>query len=79
MHIGNIIQFKNTDLVLVWDMLTTGTATSDYIKNNNNNIIKPFFTLIFGDNFLFFILAKCVGDKSCKEKLAPTSPNGSNI
>ena len=36
-----------------------------------------FFTLIFGDNF--FILANCVGDESCREKLpvvqiSPTGP-----
>ena len=38
-----------------------------------------FFTLIFGDNFLLLILVNCVRDKSCREKLAPTSPSGSNI
>ena len=58
MHIGIIIQFKNTDLVLVTDILTTGTAASDYIKNKNNSIIKPFFTLIFGDNFFIFYFSK---------------------
>ena len=36
-----------------------------------------FFTLIFGDNFLLLILANGVRDESCREKLAPISPNGS--
>ena len=35
-----------------------------------------FFTLIFGYNFLFLILAKCDGDESCTGKLAPISPKG---
>ena len=34
------------------------------------------FTLIFGNNFLFLILANCVRDESCREKLAPISPKG---
>ena len=38
-----------------------------------------FFTLIFGDNFLLLILADCVRDESCREKLASISPNGSII
>ena len=38
-----------------------------------------FFTLILVDNFLFLILANCVHDESCREKLVPTSPIGSNI
>ena len=29
--------------------------------------------------FLLLILVNCVRDESCKEKLAPTSPSGSNI
>ena len=33
-----------------------------------------FFTLIFGDNFLFVILANFVRDESCREKLAPICP-----
>ena len=37
------------------------------------------FTLIFDDNFLLLILANCVCDKSCREKLAPISPTGSII
>ena len=32
-----------------------------------------FFTLIFGDNFLFLILATCVRNESCREKFAPIS------
>ena len=36
-----------------------------------------FFTLIFGDNFL--ILANFVHGESCREKIAPISPDGSNI
>ena len=35
-----------------------------------------FFTLIFGDNFLLLILAYCVRDESCREKLASISPRG---
>ena len=35
-----------------------------------------FFTLIFGDNFLFSMLAKCDLDESCTGKLAPISPKG---
>ena len=38
-----------------------------------------FFTLIFGDNSLVLILANCVRDESCREKLAPISLNGSII
>ena len=38
-----------------------------------------FFTLIFDDNFLLLILANCVRDESCREKLAPISPTGSII
>ena len=38
-----------------------------------------FFTLIFGDNFLLLILANCVRDESCGEKLAPISQNCSQI
>ena len=35
------------------------------------------FTLIFGDNFFYFIiLANCAIDESCTEKLAPISPKG---
>ena len=33
-------------------------------------------SLIFGDNFLLTILANCVRDESCGEKLAPNSPRG---
>ena len=29
--------------------------------------------------FLFSILANCVRDESCREKIAPISPNGSEI
>ena len=36
-----------------------------------------FFTLNFGDNFfLLLILANCVWDESCREKLAQISPRG---
>ena len=38
-----------------------------------------FFTLIFDNNFLLLILVNCFRDESCREKLAPTSPSGSNI
>ena len=38
-----------------------------------------FFALIFGNYFLLLILANCVRDESCREKLAPISPNGSII
>ena len=35
------------------------------------------FTLIFGDNFFYFIiLANCAIDESCTEKLAPICPKG---
>ena len=30
-----------------------------------------FFTLIFGDNFLFLILVNCVHDENCREKITP--------
>ena len=33
------------------------------------------FTLTFDDNFLLLILANCVRDESCREKLAAISPN----
>ena len=36
-----------------------------------------FFTLIYGD--IFLILADCVRDESCREKIVPTSQNDSNI
>ena len=40
-------------------------------------IFLMFFTLIFGDTFfLLIILANCVQDESCGEKLAPISPRG---
>ena len=35
-----------------------------------------FFTLIFCDIFLSLILANCVRDESCREKLAQISPDG---
>ena len=38
-----------------------------------------FFPLIFCDNFLLLIVANCVRDESCREKIAPISPNGSII
>ena len=37
-----------------------------------------FFTLIFGDNVLLLILANCVRDENCREKLASISPRGPN-
>ena len=38
-----------------------------------------FFTLIFGDKFLLLVLANCVRNESCREKLAPIFPNGSKL
>ena len=38
-----------------------------------------FFTLIFGDNILYFYFSKLFEDETFREKLAPTSPNGPNI
>ena len=35
-----------------------------------------FFTLNYGDNFLFSILAKCDCVESCTGKLVPISPKG---
>ena len=34
-----------------------------------------FFTLIFSDKIFILILANCVRDESCREKLALISPN----
>ena len=42
-------------------------------------IFFMFFTLIFGKNFLFLILANCVCNEICREKLAPISPKGPRL
>ena len=42
-------------------------------------LVFMFFTLILAITFLLLILANCVSDESCREKLAPISPNGSII
>ena len=49
------------------------------VQNIKKTLVFMFFTLIFDDNFLLLILANCVHDDSCREKLAPISPNGSKI
>ena len=47
-----------------------------FTKASHLTLVFMFFTLIFGDYFLFSRLAKCGRDESCTGKLAPISPKG---
>ena len=44
-----------------------------------NSFIFVFHVDFWAITFLLLILVNCVLDESCKEKLAPTSPSGSNV
>ena len=48
------------------------------VNGKNLQTLKSIF-YVFHIDFYLLILANCVRDESCREKLAPTSPNGSKI
>ena len=48
-------------------------------KKKKKKLAVKFLDLIFHNNFLSSILAKCVRDEKYSGTSPPTSPNGSNI
>ena len=75
MHIFEIktkVKLQNDQMVLV----VYRSTSCLYFRWRTDIKLIFYVTLIFGDNFLFVILANC---GRCREKLAPTSSNIFNI
>ena len=65
-------------------MILTGSLPLIWVDLGEGTRLNSIFFLCFSHlfsaiTFLLLILVNCIRDESCREKLAPTSPSGSNI